>query len=73
MSQSLLADKDGTDKSLLFELSIELMMCTEPPIGAASRSQDSKGSKKSEEEDLTITEAIEEFLASDFEIKVDPS
>ena len=69
LSESLLAEKDAFDKSLLFELSLDLMMTTEAiPSGAKSQN-----SKASEDESISITEAIEQFLASDFEISVDPN
>ena len=71
LSESLLADKDGSDKSLLFELSLDLMMATESsaPVSGSKSQQ----SKNSDGEEISITEAIEEFLAADFEISVDPS
>ena len=76
MSESLFADKDGSEKSLLFELSLELMMGPEPAINLNSSKTQSptkkSDSKKSDEDEISITEAIEEFLASDFEISFDP-
>ena len=70
MSQSPFTDKDGGDKSLLFEIDMALMETTDV-IGVGSKSQNSKNSLQNEEE-MTITEVIEQFLASDFEIKADP-
>ena len=70
MSQSPFTDKDGGDKCLLFEIDIALMETTDV-IGIGSKSQNSKSSLQNEEE-MTITEVIEQFLASDFEIKADP-